>query len=340
MALADDMARLGHDFVKAHEIRSAAVGDIRTDTATMLSDLREAHETMTAELRERLTGDRALLAEEAAALRQALQAEIVTRRDGAAAMRNDVAAALSDLNAAHAAMSEQLHAHLADDRARLAEDGAALRDELQADVAARRSDVAGLLGDLNHDREAMAQEQHERLAGERAQLAEDGAALKDELQAGIQARRSDVAGMLGDLNHDRKAMAEEQHERLADDRARLAEDVAGTRSALQADLSEAHAAWASFNRIITQLGKVQTKPKRNGHTETTPPRQHAGDDLTPIRGIGQNMQARLNDLGIFSFAQLAAAGADMVRDGLGEAGRVANVDAWIVEARQFTQPTE
>jgi small subunit ribosomal protein S2 len=59
------------------------------------------------------------------------------------------------------------------------------------------------------------------------------------------------------------------------------------------------------------------------------------DDLTTIRGIGSNMQQRLNEAGIYTYAQLAASTPDEVRQGLGTVGQLAKVEEWIEQAREL-----
>ena len=59
------------------------------------------------------------------------------------------------------------------------------------------------------------------------------------------------------------------------------------------------------------------------------------DDLTAIQGIGITMQDRLNRAGIMSYAQLAEAKPEQVREALGKFSRGAQVEAWISQAREL-----
>ncbi len=59
------------------------------------------------------------------------------------------------------------------------------------------------------------------------------------------------------------------------------------------------------------------------------------DDLTAIRGIGITKQDRLNRAGITSYAQLAEAKPEQVREALGKLSRGASVEAWISQAREL-----
>ena len=53
------------------------------------------------------------------------------------------------------------------------------------------------------------------------------------------------------------------------------------------------------------------------------------DDLTAIRGIGITLQNRLNRAGITTYAELAEAKPEQVREALGKLSRGVKVEAWI-----------
>ncbi len=59
------------------------------------------------------------------------------------------------------------------------------------------------------------------------------------------------------------------------------------------------------------------------------------DDLTAIRGIGIAVQNRLNRAGITTYAQLAEAKPEQVREALGKLSRGARAEAWISQARDL-----
>ncbi len=59
------------------------------------------------------------------------------------------------------------------------------------------------------------------------------------------------------------------------------------------------------------------------------------DDLTAIRGIGITVQNRLNRAGITTYAQLAEAKPEHVREALGKISQGASVEAWISWARKL-----
>lgn len=57
------------------------------------------------------------------------------------------------------------------------------------------------------------------------------------------------------------------------------------------------------------------------------------DDLTAIRGLGKASQDRLQAAGIKTYAQLAEASPEALRDSLGKAGQGAKVEDWIAQAK-------
>ncbi len=59
------------------------------------------------------------------------------------------------------------------------------------------------------------------------------------------------------------------------------------------------------------------------------------DDLTAIRGIGITVQNRLNRAGITTYAQLAEAEPEQVREALGKLSRGARVEAWISQVQDL-----
>ncbi len=61
------------------------------------------------------------------------------------------------------------------------------------------------------------------------------------------------------------------------------------------------------------------------------------DDLTTIRGIGITTQNRLNASGIRTFAQLAAASPDDLRETFGSRVTEGKIKHWIADARKLAE---
>ncbi len=61
----------------------------------------------------------------------------------------------------------------------------------------------------------------------------------------------------------------------------------------------------------------------------------AADDLTAIKGIGLTTRNRLRRAGITTYARLAEAKPEHVREALGKSSRGTRVDAWISQAAKL-----
>lgn len=239
------------------------------------------------------------------------------RMAAVADIRTSTVEELAEFRAAHQQMAEEQRQRLAEGRARLASDTAAFLEELDA---AHQQMAAELRAHLE-------EQESERLA----QAAEDARGRADY----VAALKSDTAVMVSDFERARQEMAAEQRQRLVRDRARLAWDVAAMRGGLQAEQSEAWRVWRNFATLMRErrAGRPAAPPaavEAAGEVEEVTP-----DDLTAIRGIGLGLQSRLNEAGIYTYAQLARSTPQELRQVLGAAARLANVEAWIEQAREL-----
>jgi hypothetical protein len=85
-----------------------------------------------------------------------------------------------------------------------------------------------------------------------------------------------------------------------------------------------------FCRICGSGGKVDAPQGESART--SPAELGRSDDLTEIRGIGITMQNNLHRAGIKTFAALAAATPEQIRDVLGARAKGAQVEEWISQA--------
>ena len=121
-----------------------------------------------------------------------------------------------------------------------------------------------------------------------------------------------------------------------------AEEVSRLIASFKAEMTEMQASWRNVvARVQAGKGAVMAPPPPPPVEEVVravappPVEEVVGDDLTIIRGIGPGMQSRLNAAGIYTFAQLAGSTPEELRQVLGEAARLANVEAWIEQAREL-----
>ena len=115
------------------------------------------------------------------------------------------------------------------------------------------------------------------------------------------------------------------------------------------DLGEARQAWANLSALMQhRRGKPAAvpspplppaEPVETKEVAAPPePAKVVADDLTVIRGIGPSMQQRLNAAGIHTFEQLAKSTPEVLRESLGDAGRLAKVEEWIAQAQGMSGP--
>ena len=271
----------------------------------MLSDLDEAHAAMAAEQDERL------------------KAEF-------AAMRSDVAGFMDDLAAGSEARSEDVAATLDDHATARAEMGREQDERLKAEVAARKDEVAAMLSDLDEAHAAMAAEQRAHLSDERERLAADGAADREERLDDVAGRKAGWAKVTAAMGKRReRAAAAKGRKRPAAARPvakpPIAEPVAKPVAVVAAPEPEPEP------EPVAVVAAPEPEP-------VAPPKpKSTRDDLTRIRGIGEGMQARLNEIGIFSFEQLMSTSVPKIREALGDAGRMARIDEWMDQARDFSE---
>jgi len=83
------------------------------------------------------------------------------------------------------------------------------------------------------------------------------------------------------------------------------------------------------------LPNVAKEPE--GITQKRQTKSIVPDDLSKIEGIGPGRLRKLNDAGIFTFAQLAESTPETLRNALGEMSRLAPIDKWIEEAKKLSK---
>jgi predicted flap endonuclease-1-like 5' DNA nuclease len=110
---------------------------------------------------------------------------------------------------------------------------------------------------------------------------------------------------------------------------RLVEDVRRQISPLRDEL-------AAAAHTLQDDEPAQVEPTRPAEPPPEPPPVRSyRDNLTTIHGIGPALQQRLDRAGICTYIQLALSSPEELRKMLGEAGRLANVEDWIVQARSL-----
>jgi predicted flap endonuclease-1-like 5' DNA nuclease len=112
--------------------------------------------------------------------------------------------------------------------------------------------------------------------------------------------------------------------------SRLVEHLRHRLAPLRAELDAAIQALQSGQEPSAGRPRSQPEPEAE-----TPQARSYRDNLTTIHGIGPALQQRLDRAGICTYIQLALSSPEELRKALGEAGRLANVEDWIVQARSL-----
>ncbi len=77
------------------------------------------------------------------------------------------------------------------------------------------------------------------------------------------------------------------------------------------------------------------RKERQEETAKEAPGQNKADNLTVIRGIGIVTQNQLYKAGIKTYAALADARPEELREALGDVARGAKIERWIAQAREL-----
>ena len=78
-----------------------------------------------------------------------------------------------------------------------------------------------------------------------------------------------------------------------------------------------------------------TRKEPQEETAKEAPGENKADDLTVIRGIGNPTQDQLYKAGIKTYAALAGARPEELREVLGDVARSAKIERWIAQAREL-----
>jgi len=354
MALSNEMHRLTQGFLAAHKGRTAMVAAIRDNTVQQLSGFRAPHESMAVEQRQRLADGRTRLASDVRTMR----GDLADYVDG---LRDNVAKMLESFDTAHQSMAADQRQCLDAGRTRLASDVRKMRGDLADYVDGLRDNVTKMLESLDTAHQSMAVEQRRRLAEfgaahqsmaveQRQRLADYMYGLRDnvaktrgDLADYVDGLRDNVTKMLESLDTAHQSMAAELGQILGSlyaDRSearKILNDFATVMRERRAKKSGIPSSKAGVAKAV----KVRPAAARPPITVAEAPVPHVieavmPDDLTTITGIGAGRQQRLNEMGIFTFAQLAGSRPQEILKALGASGRLANVEQWIEEARKLS----
>ena len=176
------------------------------------------------------------------------------------------------------------------------------------------------------------------LSDEMRRLTQDFQEAYGARSAAVADIRTDTAEELAEFHVAHQAMAAEDARGRLEDVDTLRSDTAAMLGDLRAELDEARRVWSDFTTLMQQRRAGKPVARSRPPVKEYPPAEEvAAGDLTVIRGIGPRMQQRLNQAGIFTYAQLAASSAEELGEAIGAMERLANVEDWIDQARDLVR---
>jgi len=185
----------------------------------------------------------------AAGIRDIVQ-DIVSSREVRVAevegLKKEANEMLGSFEASHKEMSAQLRRDLAQDKAKMRGEVKAMRSGLAQGVAARESEVKGMLHEFQGSRQQMGAAQRKELAQHKTEVGVEVKAMRSGLAQGVAARESEVKGMLHEFQRSRQQMGAAQRKFLTDYDRGIKSEVAGMRQEIIADLREARTAWQAL----------------------------------------------------------------------------------------------
>lgn len=252
-----------------------------------------------------------------------LSGEIAASRDSRIAFTND----LKSLNAERVTGFREDHSIMSDE----------MKGRLMAFAADLRATVSEMLTVFRED--------HSRMSDE----------TKGWLGVFVSDLRNTVSEMLTGFRETQTRLSEDIKSDLSAFISDLKDTVDGFRGEVRADMAGARRAWTGASHAEPKIAKSRVAKTRVAKPKVEPkieepeviesvmaeeveiPVEEKRDDLTSIQGVGKGMQERLNEAGLYSFAQVARSSPDILCDALGNLARLANVETWIEQAKELAE---
>jgi hypothetical protein len=193
---------------------------------------------------------------------------------------------------------------------------AAFLNDLKGTVAGIKSEVSQMKKNFRQSREETAEKTRHDLTAFTADVRSFVSDLKSDasrMQEGFRSSLNDMA-----------RTGRSERGKFVDD---LRKSVGRLRGELLSDLTAIRRMWCG----LTHIQPVATEKSSEEQSQEISP-----DELTKITGIGPGIQMRLNQAGIYTYAQLARSTHEQLRVALGNFARLADTYDWIGEARNLS----
>lgn len=176
-----------------------------------------------------------------------------------------------------------------------------------------------------------------RLTDDMTRLNSEIRAFHGSCEAFINDLKRDVAEMQADFRNTRTEMAEKTKAERVAFVSDLKATVAGIRLEFADDLEGARQAWFGLSSA-KRRAKEKTKAEQQfaeAEVKATEEEKVVPDDLTAISGIGPGRMARLNEAGVYTFAQLAERPPENLQRILGKLLTMDDIEKLTSQAREL-----
>jgi hypothetical protein len=193
---------------------------------------------------------------------------------------------------------------------------AAFLNDLKGTVAEIKSEVSQTKKNFRQAREDMAEKtRHDRTA------------FTADVRSFVSDLKSDASRMQEGFRSSLNAVARTGRSERGKFVDELRKSVDRLRGELLSDLTAIRRMWSG----LTHIQPAATEKSSEGQSQEISP-----DELTKIPGIGPGIQIRLNQAGIYTYAQLARSTHEQLRSALGKFARLVDTYDWIGEARNLS----
>jgi hypothetical protein len=195
-------------------------------------------------------------------------------------------------------------------------DHAVFLNDLKGTVAGIQSEVSQMKKGFRQERDEVAEKTRHDLT-----------ACTADVRSFVSDLRSDASRMQEGFRSSFNDMARTGRSERGKFVDELRKSVGRLRGELLSDLT-------AIRRMWSGLTPIQPSAKERSSEEQS--QEIAPEDLTKIPGIGPGIQTRLNQAGIYTYAQLARSTHEQLRKALGKFAQLVDTYDWIGEARNIS----
>jgi hypothetical protein len=212
---------------------------------------------------------------------------------------------------------------LTDDMSRLCGEIRDLHSDHAAFLNGLKDTVAGIKSEVSQMKEGFQQEREEMAQKTRHDLT----AFTADVRSFVSELKSDASRMQEGFRSSFNDMARTGRSQRGEFVDELRKQVGLLRNDLLSDLTAIRRMWSGLSPIQPTAKEKRSEEQSQDDTP---------EDLTKISGIGPGIQMRLNQAGIYTYAQLARSTHEQLRRALGKFAQLDDTYDWRGEARKLS----